>query len=103
MLTKSINGLTIVSLAMGLAEPAFAQSPAPSPTASWAPKISVRAEARMVDRTCMRTAVEKRDNAVIAALNTFHASVKKDLETRRDTLRAAWDISAKNERKTATI
>ena len=43
-----------------------------------------------LDNTCMVTAVEKRDNAVISAWDTYSAKAKTALETRRDALKTAW-------------
>lgn len=50
---------------------------------------------------CVSTAVEKRDNAIIAAWNTFSASAKTALETRRDALKAAWLLTDKTARRAA--
>ena len=52
----------------------------------------------VVDLVCMQTAVAKRDNAVIAALDKYHASWKLALETRRDALVAAWKLTDRTER-----
>jgi hypothetical protein len=97
MIVKSINIIAALSLIVGATAPALAQSPSPSPAAL----ISPRAAVKTVDLACVKTAVEKRDNAVIAALDAFHTGVKQALTTRRDALRAAWDVSDKNQRKTA--
>lgn len=99
MTTKFINTVAALSLIVGIAAPALAQSPSPIP--SRAPEVSPRVTPKTVDLACMKTAVEKRDNAVIAALDIFHAGVKQSLTTRRDALKAAWDKSGKNERKAA--
>lgn len=50
---------------------------------------------------CVSTAVEKRDNAIIAAWDTFSAGAKTALQTRRDALKAAWLLTDKKERKAA--
>ena len=52
-----------------------------------------------VDTACMITAVEKRDNAVITAWDTFSTTYKTALETRRDALKTAWADTNRNTRK----
>ncbi len=54
-----------------------------------------------VDLVCMQTAVGTRDDAIIAALEIFHANVKTGLTARRDALKAAWAITDKDARKEA--
>lgn len=56
---------------------------------------------KTVDLACMQTAVEKRDNAIMAALDTYSSGVKTALQTRRDALKAAWGITDKKQRRTA--
>lgn len=58
-------------------------------------------EAKEVDLVCMQTAVEKRDNAVIGALDTFYANVKTALTARRDSVKAAWGVEDPDARKAA--
>lgn len=99
MTTKLINTVAALSLIVGVAAPALAQSP--SPVTSRPPEVSPQVTPKTVDLACMKTAVVKRDDAVLLALDTFRINVKKALETRRDALRAAWDKSDKNERKAA--
>lgn len=50
---------------------------------------------------CVITAVEKRDNAIIAATDTFSAAVKTALTTRRDALKTAWGLTDRKERRAA--
>ena len=66
-------------------------------------ETDARVEARRasVDLACMQTAVEKRDNAMIAALDAYHASWKAALQTRRDELKTAWGTQDKNQREDA--
>lgn len=54
-----------------------------------------------VDITCIKNAIEKRDNAVISALNIFNSSVSLALAARKDALKAAWDLTDKAQRKEA--
>jgi hypothetical protein len=62
---------------------------------------SVRSERSQVDGACMSSAVDKRDTAVIAAFDTFTASVKSALVKRKDDLKAAWALTDATARKTA--
>jgi hypothetical protein len=54
-----------------------------------------------LDLSCMVSAVEKRDNAIIAAWDTFSTTHKTALETRRDALKTAWADSNKATRRAA--
>lgn len=99
MTTRFINTVAALSLIAGMAVPALAQSPSPAPSGT--PKMMERRAATTVDLACMKTAAEKRDNAMLAAFDTFRVNVKKALETRRDAFKAAWDITDRNERKKA--
>lgn len=56
---------------------------------------------RTVDLACVQTAVEKRDNAIISAVDTYASAVKTVLQTRRDALKAAWSIADKKQRRSA--
>lgn len=56
---------------------------------------------RTVDLACMQTAVEKRDNAIISAVDAYASAVKTALQTRRDALKAAWGIADKKQRRLA--
>lgn len=52
-----------------------------------------------LDTACVVTAVEKRDNAIISAWDTYSAQAKTALETRRDSLKTAWGDANKATRK----
>lgn len=54
-----------------------------------------------VDLNCMVSAVEKRDNGIIVAWDTFSASMRSALETRRDALKAAWADSNQRTRRSS--
>lgn len=54
-----------------------------------------------VNIVCMRTAVEKRENAIITAHDTFANRLKTIHETRRTDLLAAWSVQDPRERHTA--
>ena len=49
----------------------------------------------------MQAAVEKRDTAIIAGVDTYTASVKAALQTRKDAIKAAWALTDKNARNNA--
>lgn len=51
--------------------------------------------------SCMQTAVEKRDTAIITGLDTYYAKVKTALETRRTFLKTAWGIADRQSRRAA--
>lgn len=53
--------------------------------------------------TCMQTAVETRDTAIIAAFDTYSAAVKSTLTARKTALKAAWAIADRKERRTAIM
>ncbi|MEI6400120.1 MAG: hypothetical protein WCO58_01195 [bacterium] len=53
------------------------------------------------DPICAGTAVEKRENALIAGLDTFNASMKTALTARATSLKDAWTKTTPNERNMA--
>jgi hypothetical protein len=53
--------------------------------------------------TCMQTAVETRDTAILAAFDTYATTVKSALTARKDALKAAWAITDRKERRTAIM
>lgn len=81
----------LATLALSAAATDAPSSPRPSPAVG----------ARAVDLACMQAAVEKRDNAIIAAFDTFSVTVKSALTTRRDALKAAWGITDRAQRRAA--
>lgn len=54
-----------------------------------------------IDATCMQTAVEKRDTALMAGVDTYTASVKSALQVRKDAIKAAWALTDKTARNAA--
>lgn len=83
---------------LGGATLVYAQTPTPSAIPT--PTVSSRPTPKTVDLVCMQTAVEKRDNAIIAAADAYYATVKIALTTRRDALKAAFGITDKTQRRT---
>ena len=60
-----------------------------------------RKENRQVNLACMQAAVEKRDNALLAAVDKRYSEHKTALTARRDALKAAWGITDPEKRKEA--
>lgn len=56
---------------------------------------------RNVDIVCMKTAVEKREVALLTAFDAYSAKLKTARETRKTDLLAAWSIQDAKERHTA--
>ncbi len=51
--------------------------------------------------SCMQDAVEKRDTAIISSVSTFSTSVTSSLTTRKDAIKASWNLATKEERDSA--
>jgi hypothetical protein len=51
--------------------------------------------------TCMQTAIEIRDTAIIAAVDTYATAAKAALTARKTALKAAWALADRTERRTA--
>ncbi len=90
---KVIHGLVAMSV-LASAVPVLAQTTPPPTTGG------VRA-AEAVDLACVQSAITKRDNAIIAAVDTFHDATKAALQARRDALVAAWGITDRTARRAA--
>lgn len=54
-----------------------------------------------VDIACMKTAVEKRENALLSAYDTYAGKLRTARETRKTDLLAGWSIQDPKERQTA--
>lgn len=50
---------------------------------------------------CMASAVEKRDNSIISAVDTFNAAIKSALGVRKDAVKAVWNTADSAARQTA--
>ena len=59
------------------------------------------AKATTWNSACIVTAVEKRENAIIAAQDSLSAAIKASLEKRKTALVAAWGISIAKDRRQA--
>lgn len=97
-------------LALSIALPVLAQGDA-SDTYSSSSSVSENAGKKkekkfnkpvvQVDSACMQNAVEKRDSAIISAVDAYAGTVKTALQTRKDALKAAWAITDKAQRNAA--
>lgn len=58
-------------------------------------------QAPIIDIACVKTAVEKRETAIIAAWDKFYTGAKTALEARKTALMAAWDMADNKQRKQA--
>lgn len=54
---------------------------------------------KTVDVACVKLAIDKRDNTLSAAVDTYAIAVKTALSTRQTVLKAAWDITGKDRRQ----
>jgi len=107
MNTKRIAtlALTMVFAAVGLL-PAFALANSDENNGDNERELGRKNNNQVVELTpadlvCAQTAVEKRDNAVLAGFTTYSDGVKVALTARRDALKAAWGIVDKIARKVA--
>ncbi|MEK7167297.1 MAG: hypothetical protein AAB732_02710 [Patescibacteria group bacterium] len=64
-----------------------------------APKKSIAP--KKIDLTCVKTAVEKRETAIIATVDVYATSIKSAFETRKTALLAAWGITDQKARNIA--
>lgn len=58
-------------------------------------------EGKNIDIICAQTAVEARDTAIIAAFDTYSASMKTALEARKTAVKDAWSKTTPSERSLA--
>ena len=65
------------------------------------PQEILPAPSKQLDIACIKTAVEKRENAIQSAWDKFSVSIKSALEMRKGELIAAWDITDKVQRRNA--
>src|SRR3989344_416349 len=99
MITKFISASVLVLFALTALPVAFAQD-ATSSIATTTPPVKVGGPTAE-QLACVKTAVEKRENSLIATLDSFYASMKAAFETRKTELLAAWTITDGKERRKA--
>lgn len=112
-MNKLVASSLATALACSVALPALAMEnglpPSASPTAQKqmmkrsmpGDRMMKKPDASSFNGQCMSTASDKRDTAMIAAVETHHASVKTALTVRRDAVKAAWLLTDKTQRETA--
>lgn len=54
-----------------------------------------------VDAACMKTAIDKRETAVINAMDAYNVSIKSAYQARKSALLSAWDKTERKERRQA--
>lgn len=93
-MNKIVLGITLV-LALGVA-PVFAES-------EGGVRVDQKKQQTMLDASaiaCIKSAVIKREDALIGAFDAYAASLRTARTTRKDALSVAWDTSTPNERRT---
>lgn len=92
-----LKRFTTLALALSLLAGAFV----PSVRANDEGEDSEAREVKVVDIACMKTAVEPRETAILAAFNKFSTAGVAALTERKTDLVAAWGISDREDRKEA--
>ncbi len=72
-----------------------------APFFAFAQSLPVTTSKLSVDFACLQNVVERRDNSIISAVDSYHAVVKTALETRRDVLKAAFGVTDQKQRQAA--
>jgi hypothetical protein len=57
--------------------------------------------APVLNVSCIQSAIDTRDTAIIAAIDAYASAVKAALSTRKDALKAAWALSTRKDRRAA--
>jgi len=65
------------------------------------PTLAKKDATTTLDPTCIKTAIEVRDTAIIAVVEKFDTAIVNALNTRKTALKAAWDKTDKGERRAA--
>jgi hypothetical protein len=93
------------ALSLVVFAPAFAEdaNDIPNPFLQDTSLIEVHksSQGRQVDTSCIVSAVQKRDDAVIGSVSTYSTAVIEALGTRRDALKSAWSLQDSAKRKQA--
>lgn len=96
-MTKKLIAVTVFGLAIMGVTALGASAQTTDSSLRPAPPV----QGKQLDLTCMKTAVEKRENAIEATWDKFSASIKSALETRKSELSTAWGITNRLERAKA--
>lgn len=98
-MNKTLSKIAITALPLALAAaivlPVFAE------TRHNATGTQTQAPTNQVNVACVQAAIEKRDTAIIAAVDAYATAVKSALSTRKDAEKAAWNLTDRNARRTA--
>ena len=65
------------------------------------PERTPKVQMASLNVACIQGAIADRDNAIIAAVNTYHTAVVSALTARRDAFSAAWAITDRAARREA--
>jgi hypothetical protein len=68
---------------------------------NWRPSSTASTTPLIINTTCVNTALDKRENALIAGHDALNVSVKTALQTRLTNLKAAWAKTTPAERQIA--
>ncbi|MEK7493863.1 MAG: hypothetical protein AAB630_01765 [Patescibacteria group bacterium] len=101
-MTQKFIGISLFIALLTLAAfPVLATNGATSTNATSTKERVKPAVLSSLDVACIKSAVEKRDTAIIAAFDTLHDSAKTALTARKTALLAAWDITDRTARRAA--
>ena len=101
---KKFNGILIVASAAALLTatvPAFGQERGGYDDRRGVGNTTSTVLAATV-MSCMQTAIDTRDTAIIAGLDTYYSAAKTALQTRQAALKAAWAQADQKTRREAT-
>lgn len=106
MYKKIFMAASVAALVFSIAVTAFAQTPLPTdsatpPTGGTPPQKPPAPKKTVLDVACMQAAIDKRETALITALDKFIAASKAKIEARRVALKAAWALTDKAARRAA--
>ena len=95
---KNIVIYASLFLILGIASPVFAETYSTTNTGNTGVTPTLQAGTPGVtvtpttDKTCVANLIDRRDNAIIDALDAYHASVRALLQSRMVATKAAWQL-----------
>lgn len=103
MTTSITSKVLFITLIAGCAGILFLSVPTPSHANETADTASSSAKVRKakVDATCMQTAVDTREDAIISAWDAYATTMKTGLSTRKTALHDAWGLTDLKAQRTA--
>lgn len=93
--------LKILLFSLALALPIMIQAQTADTPSTPPAATTQKMTQKKLDPACMQRAVEKRDNALQGAVDSYASAVKSALGARRDALKAAWGITDNKARRLA--